>query len=228
MELSIDTSTRYASVGISIEGKIVREYSWLSKQNHSVELLPSIESLLSTNGMVVRDIDCVVVAIGPGGFSALRVGLSTAKALAVAVNVPIIGLNTLDIEAYPFNGVRMTVCSLMDMGRGEMAAALYSAEQGCWTKIQNEQIMAPDDLCSSIKDPTLFSGEGVAYFASILMEHLGKNAVLADQSLPTRSPATLADMGYQRFQKGEHDDVYSLEPLYLRRPSITTRRQHIL
>ena len=222
MELSIDTSTKYSSIGISVEGKVVREYAWFSKQNHSVELLPSVESLLSISGMGVRDIDCVIVAIGPGGFSSLRVGLSTAKALAAAINVPIIGLNTLDIEAYPFKDVGMPVCSLMDMGRGELAGALYSAEQGSWIKIEKEQVMAPGDLCSSIKDPTLFSGEGVPSFASVLVEYLGKNAVLADQSLPTRSPATLAVMGYQRFQRSEYDDVYSLEPLYLRRPSITT------
>lgn len=225
MELSIDTSTRYASVCLSREGEVVTEYSWFSRQNHSVELLPAIEHLLKAANMIAQDLKCIVIAIGPGGFSALRVGLSTAKGLGLSLGIPLVALNTLDIEANPYRQRGMLVCSMLDIGRGEVAAALYAVEQGRWSKIDQDRIITPEDLCARVKQSTLFCGEGMSLYAQTLKEHLGDRAVIADQSLPTRWPGTLARMGYQRFRQGEHDDIYSLEPMYLRRPSITAPRK---
>ena len=225
MELSIDTSTRYASVCLSREGEVVTEYSWFSRQNHSVELLPAVEHLLKTAGMVTQELGCIVIAIGPGGFSALRVVLSTAKGLGFSLGIPLVALNTLDIEADPYRELGMPVCSLLDIGRGEVAAALYAVEQGRWNKLDQERIMTPEEMGARIHQPTFFCGEGLSLYGPALKEHLGENAVLADQSPPTRRPGTLAQMGYQRFRQGEHDDIYSLEPFYLRRPTITAPRQ---
>ena len=224
MELSIDTSTRYASVCLSREGDVVTEYSWFSQQNHSVELLPAVETLLKTAGVGAQDLGCIFIAIGPGGFSAHRVGLSTAKGFGVSLSIPLVAVNTLDIEAEPHRDSGLPVCSILDIGRGEVAAALYAMEQSIWTKVYQERIITPEDLGVMVKQPTLFCGEGVSIFGGALREHLGERAVLSDQSLPTRSPGTLAGMGYQRFRKGEHDDIHSLEPFYLRRPSITAPR----
>jgi len=164
MELSIDTSTRYASVCLSREGEVVTEYSWFSRQNHSVELLPAIEHLLKTAGMGVQNLECIVVAIGPGGFSALRVGLSTAKGLGVSLGIPLVALNTLDIEAYPYKDSGLPVCSILDIGRGEVAAALYAVEQGRWNKLDQERIMTLEELCDRVQNPTLFCGEGISLY----------------------------------------------------------------
>ena len=225
MELSIDTSTRYAGVGLSQEGKVVAAYSWVSRQNHSVELLPAVEHLLKATGTALEDLECIILATGPGGFSALRVGMSTAKGLGVSLGIPLVALNTLDIEAYPFRGLRLPVCSILDMGRGEVAMALYAGEKGHWSKLSDEEIMTPDELCSRVQEPTLFCGEGVSLYGTALEEALGEKAVIAEQSPPTRKPGTLAQMGYNRFQRGERDDIYSLEPHYLRRPTITAPRR---
>ena len=143
MELSIDTSTRYASVGLSQEGKALADYSWVSRQNHSVELLPAVEQLLKTTGTALHDVDCIILATGPGGFSALRVGMSTAKGLGVSLGIPLVALNTLDIEAYPFRGLGLPVCSILDMGRGEVAMALYGGGKGRWSKLGDDEIMTP-------------------------------------------------------------------------------------
>ena len=225
MELSIDTSTRYASVGLSQERKILAEYSWLSRQNHSVELLPAVEHLLRTTGTALQDVDCIILATGPGGFSALRVGMSTAKGLCASMGIPLVALNTLDIEAYPFRGLGLPVCSILDMGRGELAMALYDGRKGHWSKLGEEQIMTPEELLSRIQEHTLFCGEGVSIYGTALEEGLGEKGVIVEQLPPTRSPVTLAQMGYQRFQQGERDDIYSLEPQYLRRPTITAPRR---
>ena len=225
MELSIDTSTRHASVGLSHEGRLRGEYTWFSNQNHSVELLPAVEHLLKTMGVALRDLDCIFIARGPGGFSALRVGLSTAKGLAVSWGVPLLALGTLELEAYAFKGLGMPVCPLLDIGRGELAAALYSEDHGEWGQLWAEQVVTPDDLCSRIAVPTLFCGEGVSPVADALRDGLGNSAIIAELTPPTRHPGVLAQLGYQRFLLGERDDLATLEPLYLRRPSITAPRQ---
>ena len=136
MELSIDTSTRYAGVCLSQQGAVVAEYSWFSRQNHSVELLPAVERLLKEVDIAARDLACIVIAIGPGGFSALRVGMSSAKGLGIALDIPLVALNTLDVEADPYRRLQMPVYALLDMGRGEAAAALYGQDQGVWRKLE--------------------------------------------------------------------------------------------
>ena len=224
MELSIDTSTRYASVGLSQEGKILAEYSWVSRQNHSVELLPAAEHLLKTTSISLEDVDCIILATGPGGFSALRVGMSTAKGLGVSLGIPLVAINTLDIEAYPYRGLGLPVCSILDVGRGEMAAAAFTGDKDSWIKTNEDRIVTSDDLCSSIMETTLFCGEGISVYSAVLQGGLGDKAVIAEQSLPTRKPGALSQMGYLRFELGEVDDIYALEPLYLRSPSITLPR----
>lgn len=224
MQLSIDTSTRYASVGLSLGSEMQAEYSWVSRQNHSVELLPAIDHLLKTTGSTAEKLDCIFLAAGPGGFSALRVGMSTAKGLGVSLGIPLVAINTLDIEAYPFRGLGLSVCSILDVGRGEMATALFTGSKDGWIKTNEDRVVNPSDLCSSIMEATLFCGEGVSVYGAMLQENLGDKAVIAGQSLPTRKPGTLAQMGYLRFQLGELDDIHDLEPLYLRSPSITPPR----
>ena len=164
MELSIDTSTRYAGVCLSQQGAVVAEYSWFSRQNHSVELLPAVERLLKAVDITTRDLTCIVIAIGPGGFSALRVGMSAAKGLGIALDIPLVALNTLDVEADPYRRLQMPVCALLDMGRGEAAAALYGQDQGVWRKLDQERIVSPEELCDGVRQPTLFCGEGIALF----------------------------------------------------------------
>ena len=195
MELSIDTSTRYAGVCLSQQGAVVAEYSWFSRQNHSVELLPAVERLLKEVDVAARDLACIVIAIGPGGFSALRVGMSAAKGLGIALDIPLVALNTLDVEADPYRRLQMPVYALLDMGRGEAAAALYGQDQGVWRKLDQERIVSPEELCDGVRQPTLFCGEGIALFGPALKERLGEMAVLAEQSPPTRQPALWPEWG---------------------------------
>ena len=225
MELSIDTSTRYAGAGLSDEGKLLAEYSWVSRQNHSVELLPAIDHLLKTNGAAPKDLACVFVAIGPGGFSALRVGLSTAKGLAISLGIPIVALNTLEIEADPFRSLGLPVCAALDAGRGEVAAAVYAEESGVWKTAREAWIASPEEVVSGVEGRALFCGEGASLLEPALSERLADGSVLAEHTPPTRRPGTLARMGYERFATGDLADTSTLEPFYLRKPSISTPRR---
>ena len=98
MELQIDSSTRYACVGLSREGRTLVEIAWRSERNHSVELVPAINRAMDQAGASIADLGAVFVASGPGGFSALRVGMSTAKAIAHSSEIPLVTVGTLELE----------------------------------------------------------------------------------------------------------------------------------
>ena len=117
MELSIDTSTRYASVALSNNGQVTHALSWRSEQNHSVECVPAMRRLMEQAGVSPEDVKAVFVARGPGGFSALRVGVSVAKAMSMAQGIPLVAVGSLHVEAYPYLGLGRPVCAIMAAGR---------------------------------------------------------------------------------------------------------------
>ena len=106
MELQIDTSTRYASVGLSVEGESRVEIAWRSERNHSVELAPAINRALDHAKSRITDLDAIVVTSGPGAFSALRVGMSTAKAIASTRGMPLVTVGTLEVRGRAVQGAR--------------------------------------------------------------------------------------------------------------------------
>ena len=97
MLLALDTSTRYASVALADEDRVVASRTWLSTANHTAELMPAVAHLMESRGLTAGQLDGVAVALGPGGFSALRVGISAAKGLALVARKPIVGVGTLDL-----------------------------------------------------------------------------------------------------------------------------------
>ena len=125
MELCIDTSTRYASVAVSRDGAIAAQLSWRSARNHSVELVDALRLVMDRADAAMDDLDAVFVARGPGGFSALRVGISFAKSLAMATGAPLVGVGTLDAEALPYLGSGRPVCAVIEAGRRALYVGVY-------------------------------------------------------------------------------------------------------
>ena len=128
MLLSLDTSTRYGGVALSNEDRVVASHSWHSVYNHTSELMPYAANIMERGGVTPGELDGVAVALGPGGFSALRVGISAAKGLALVAKKPIIGVGTLDMEAHPYLGSGLYVCALLEAGREECATALFDSK----------------------------------------------------------------------------------------------------
>lgn len=217
MELCIDTSTRFASAALSLNGEVAMELAWRSDQNHSVEYVPALRSLMERAGVRMAQVDAVFVARGPGGFSALRVGISLAKALAMARDIPLVAVGTLDVEAQPYLGLGLPVCAVIEAGRGIVYAALYGSRLqtgGHWDAVY--RVVTYDGLVSSVREPTVFCGEGVGAVADVLRENLGETAMVVDVPPPTRRPGALARLGYLRWQASDTDDPETLAPLYMR------------
>ena len=132
MLLAIDTSTAYAGVLLWDDGRPVYSLTWRSAYNHTSRLMPAVRHSLQQAGISARELEGVAVALGPGGFSALRVGISAAKGLALPFGMPLVGVGTLEAEAYPYAETGSPVCPLLNIGRRDMAWACYQKVNGDW------------------------------------------------------------------------------------------------
>ena len=125
MLLALDTSTHRASLALCQNGELLAEYTWDVGASHSVELLRRLEWLIKERGLTLSQVSAVATAVGPGSFTGVRVAVTVAKSLAFGLNVPLLGISTLDIIAYSQAAAALPVCALMDAGRGEFYAAIY-------------------------------------------------------------------------------------------------------
>ena len=223
MELAIDTSTDFAGIALSSEGDVITELTWHSPQNHTVELVPNIDRMLKQSNINPESLNAVFVAKGPGSFNGLRVAMSTAKGLAFSLNIPLIAISTLEVEAYPFAFTRLLLCPIQSAGRGELAAAFYRRDDE-WRCLKEAHITTVDGLCRSIEETTVFCGEIPEQVAAQLRDVLGNKAVLPAKEVLLRRAGFLATLGWQRLKRGERDNPACLQPTYLRQPPITQRK----
>ena len=222
MLLAIDTSTRYAGVALADGDSVLSSKLWFSKVNHTVELMPAVGQILDGQGVRAADLEGIAVALGPGGFSALRVGMSVAKGLAMASKKHMVGVGTLDLEAYPYRESGMPVCALLDAGRKETASALFGKSG---LRSREDLIGPPEELLESIAEATIFCGEGLEPWRELIKERLGPLAVVVGQFSVASRLWSLAILAGQRFAAGETDDLATLQPYYLRMPSIGVPKQ---
>ena len=222
MQLAIDTSTDTASLALVRDGMVLAESTWRSEQNHSVELLPRLTQLLNEVEANIQAVSGVIVAKGPGSFNGLRVGLSTAKGLAFSLKVPIIGVSSLELEAYRHAETGLPVCPIFNAGRGEIATSIYQKKGNKWQTLVPEHITTVDTLCSEITTKTVFCGEYVSIIAGQLKKRLKQKAVIPAPEL--RRASLLVELAKERLEAGDYDNPTTQQPLYLRRPAITQRR----
>ena len=193
MILAIDSSTRYAGVALADDRRVVSSRCWYSTVNHTAELMPAVDQTFQSAGIAPGDLEGIAVALGPGGFSALRVGVSVAKGLALASRKPLVGVGTLDLEAFPFLDSGLPVCALLDAGRGEVASAHFGPDG---RRRREDTVCPPEELLDSITEPTLFCGEGVVPWTGLIKERLGPKGVVAHPA-PAIRLWSLVDLGRQ-------------------------------
>jgi len=221
VQLAIDTSTETASLALGKDGEVLAELTWRCGQNHSVELLPRLNHLLNQVGANLQSVSCVIVARGPGSFNGLRVGISTAKGIAFSLGIPIIGIGTLEVDAYQHAETGLPICPIFNAGRGEIATAMYQKKRNRWCQLAAEHITTVDNLCSQITTKTVFCGEFIPFIITQLRKQLKQKAVVPPPAARLRRASFLAELGYQRLKAGDFDSLATLQPIYLRRPAIT-------
>jgi len=221
MQLAIDTSTNTAGIALARDSEVLAELTWHCGQNHTTQLLPQIAHLLNQTGINLQSISCIIVARGPGSFNGLRVGISTAKGLAFSLGIPIIGISTLEAEAYQHAETGLPVCPILNAGRGEVATALYHRKGNVWRRLTAEHITTVEALCSGITTPTIFCGELIPLITTQLRGQLKQRAIIPPPAALLRRPSFLAELGLRRLEAGDYDNPSTLQPIYLRQPPIT-------
>jgi tRNA threonylcarbamoyladenosine biosynthesis protein TsaB len=217
MILAIDTSTRFASLALYDGEMVCAEETWRSKNSHTVELVPSLVRMLERQGVSPCQLIGIAVALGPGSFTGLRIGLAVAKGFVLALGLPIVGIPTLDIiaHAHPWHGLQ--ICTILQAGRGRICFAFYQWKRGRLERLSEPRIATFSELCSEVFSLTLFCGEIDSQAADFIRENLGELASVASPASSLRRAGYLAEMGWERLKRGESDDPASLSPIYLHR-----------
>ena len=221
MLLAIDTSTAYGGVMMWENERPVYSVNWRSAYNQTKRLMPEIRRALQEAGIVPRELKGIAVALGPGGFSALRVGISAAKGLALPWGIPLVGVGTLEAEAFIYAETGSVVCPLLNIGRRDMAWARYQRDADGWRKIGEERITPNAELADLLPADAIICGEGVLTAGPLLRDGESQFKQLMEYPGPSLRLWGLARLAAARLERGETDDAQSLQPLYLRRPSIT-------
>jgi len=218
--LAIDTATRMPSLALYDGERVVAEETWRSVDGHTVEVVPGLVRMLERQRVLPSELRGIAVALGPGSFTGLRIGLSVAKGLALTLAIPLMGIPTLDILAYAQARRRGSVCAMLQAGRGRVSVAFYRRGRGQWQRQGDYRLTTLDELCAEVETRTFFCGEIDAQAAELLRERLGAKAVVASPASSLRRAGYLAELGWQRLERGEVDDPTTLAPIYLRHPAI--------
>lgn len=214
MLLAVDTSTAQVGLAVYDDGQVVAEYAWRSSQRHTVELAPAVASMLSRSGLTMDNIRALGVALGPGSFTSLRVGLSLVKGLALARHLPIVGIPTLDILAANQPVSKLPLLAAIQAGRSRLAVGWYKSSKHGWQAKGLARVVPVEELVYEIRTPSIVCGEFTAHDRQRLAKD-EVNVKLASPAQSVRRPAVLAELAWARWQSGDVDDEAALAPIYL-------------
>jgi tRNA threonylcarbamoyladenosine biosynthesis protein TsaB len=229
MLLSIDTSSKNSGVAlIRKDYSIINSIEWTTEYNHTPDLLPTIDRILTESKVNIANLKGIAINIGPGQFSGLRVGVTTAKTISWSYNVPMVVSNSLEILAYSHKSSTPTIiCPIINLNKIQMAWSLFRSNDGKLTKIQEPTIIPKDDLLEKITSTITKLGymckksviiceeaiENLLYFERL-------NTIEITNTTSSERIINLAKIGMEKLNNNEITDPTSLEPFYLRPPTI--------
>jgi tRNA threonylcarbamoyladenosine biosynthesis protein TsaB len=214
MILAIDASTSWLGICLYEEPFVLYERTWKTKRRHTVELAPAVAVAMEECGVSFDQLKGLAVALGPGSFTSLRIGLVFIKGLAFARHLPVVGIPTLDCLAYSQPVSDKPLVCVLQAGRGKLATADYHAVKQQWVCNNPCRVLTARELVAQIESPTLVCGELDSEERRTLARKW-KSVLLASPANSIRRPAFLAELAYQRFNAGKTDDPVTLTPIYL-------------
>jgi tRNA threonylcarbamoyladenosine biosynthesis protein TsaB len=214
--LAIDTATRCCSVAVQVDDRSTAELATLSMRTHSTHLMTLVRQALELAEVELQGLDGLAVNIGPGSFTGLRIGISTAKGLAFATGKPCVGVSSMEALAVACLPCPLPICVLMDARKGDVYAAIFRDTGGCLERIGDEQVLAPETILKSIDSPHLLVGDAVPVYEKQIRALVGGLAVWApaDRNYPRASG--IARLASERLADATCDAVARLVPRYLR------------
>jgi tRNA threonylcarbamoyladenosine biosynthesis protein TsaB len=214
MLLAVDSSTQTLGLALYDGSRILAESIWQSRARHTVELAPAIDRMLKQCNVSPTDLTRLAVAIGPGSFTSLRVGLALIKGMALALKIPVAGIPTLDVLAMAQHPSELPMAAVLPAGRTRLAVCWYRYDGELWKFTGDMKVMTAQELSDQIHQPSLICGEITAEERQILARKW-KNVQLVSPALGTRRPGMLAELGWNKLEAGMDDNPVTLSPIYL-------------
>ena len=218
--LAVETSSLAGGAAL-LDGDLLVGQSLLDvRATHSERLMVAVDRLLADAGWTVRDLEGLAVAVGPGSFTGLRIGLSTVKGLALALSIPIAAVPTLDAMAATLPFAALPVCPVLDARKHEVYASLYRWDGVAMRRAWDYLALAPDDLARRLVEPVILLGDAAGAIRS-------PHARLAPPTHRAPSPATVGLLGSARLRTGDAVSPADLLPIYLRPSEAELRRRAV-
>jgi tRNA threonylcarbamoyladenosine biosynthesis protein TsaB len=218
--LAVDTSAQIASVAVVDESGLIGEFTLNHGKTHSQMLIHMIAELLSKLEMSPKDIDLFAVSIGPGSFTGLRIGVTSVKSMAYALDKPVIGVSTLDALAYGIRSKERIICPMMDARNNYVFTALYKWENRKQIKLTEYMWVNVSDLIKQLKEKNskiIFNGDAANMHKDLLEAELGEACEFAPENLMLQMGSSVAYIALKKAAKGMKESCYDLVPFYLRK-----------
>jgi tRNA threonylcarbamoyladenosine biosynthesis protein TsaB len=213
--LTIDTSTTTCSAALTDGGELVAEYLSNQGRTLSARLLDCVDLLLKGAGLAVGDLDGFGVALGPGSFTGLRVGVATVKGLALAAGKPAAGFSSLAMLAMNLPWSLHPVCPMFDARKKEVYTGLYACHD-LPRPLLPDCVAPPEAFLDRVDGPVIFVGEGAVRYRELIVAQLGDRALFAPASANSPRAAAGALLVNDAFARGEAVSPALLLPVYIR------------
>lgn len=213
--LAIDTSNQVLGIAVLNDGKIIGELTTNVKKNQTSRVMPAIHQLMKDIHIKPDELDKIVVAKGPGSYTGVRIGVTTAKSLAWGLSIPIVGVSSLETLAYQGRFFNSYICPFFDARRERVFTGLYEWQKGELTSVLDEANLSMESWLINIAGkgkPVLFLSPDISLFKEMIIKYLGELAIFPESVIQISKPSDLAFAGMNR----EADDVHTLTPSYLR------------
>lgn len=213
--LAMDTSTQVMGVSILKNNEIRTEIVTNIPKNHSVRLMPAIEQAMNLVGLEPKELDKIVTTIGPGSYTGIRIGLTTAKTMGWALNIPVVGVSSLEVMAYQGRFFEGYICPFIDARRGMVFAGVYQWKQNELHLVYEEKNISMEKVLNKLKEdgmPVLFLSPDMKIHEGQIKEVLAEKAVIPEQPHQLIRPGFIGLAG----SKKDPASVHELTPNYLR------------
>lgn len=217
MILGIDTATRWTGIALHDGAQVVTELGWKAINTQTIELAPTVQTFLRKAAITAADLTAIAVAIGPGSYTGLRVGLGFAKGMALAYQLPLIGVPTLDIVASSFGRAEDDLWVAAEAGRRRVCIGRYQWQRG-WQPIGEPDIESWRDVLERLEAPVTFAGE-ISVEARKQIRQANRAHRVVSGAAGVRRAGYLTEIGWRRYRHAEIDSAASLVPIYLRDPA---------
>ena len=217
--LGIDTSSNATSIAVIEDNKLICEYTVNTKTTHSQKLMPMIENMLKISEINVNDMDMISICQGPGSFTGLRIGMATAKALSHVNNLPIVGVNSLELLAGNMDLSDKKICSILDAQRTQVYMGQYKFENNKLVEIKSVDVVEIDELLEELKSSNeewILVGEAVYKYEDKIKEI--ENICVPAPSHNVNKASSLCTIAMSKYDQNiDVYDCYTINPVYIRK-----------